>query len=180
LRAYVGAEADILDHDGGTTCSLRQKESLGLDYLLGSVHLNPGLVPEVSDYVEEEFRRHLGMLRNAPQVDVLAHPWGQGIRWQRNGSIDQWSFDLVPEDYQDCLIEEALKVGKAIELNLIGKNSLADPAERRFVRKLIDSGVKISVASDAHELEAISRALLVNDLLEEMGVDDRQLWMPNV
>jgi histidinol phosphatase-like PHP family hydrolase len=148
--------------------------------LLGSVYLGPALVPVVTDYVEEEFRRHLGMLRNAPQIDVLAHPWGQGIRWQRNGSIDHWSFDLVSEDCQDCLIEEALKAGKAIEINFIGKNRLDDPAEQRFVRKLVDSGVKISVASDAHELAAISRALLVNELLEKMGVEDSQLWMPNV
>jgi len=46
------------------------------------------------------------------------------------------------------------------------------------VKTIIDAGVKISIGSDAHDINSISRARNVTDFLAELGCDESQLWRP--
>ena len=176
MKAFVGAEADILDQDGTVTCTAAQKRAFGLDYLLAAVHTNPASQPDVTRYVDDEHQRILGVIRRCAHVDVIAHPWGQGVRWERAGAIRRWSFDLVPDAYKDSIIAAAVRHDKAIEVNLGGKTRVDDQGYVAFVCELRDSGVKISIGSDAHAVASIARGLDTYAFLQGLGIHESQLW----
>ena len=178
MPCFVGAEVDVLDREGNVSCSAELKKELGLDYLLGAVHASPGTIASVREYVEEELLRHLGMMQNCPHVNVVAHPWVGGARWERDGSIPKWSFELVPEEYQDRLIESALRHAVAVEVNSRAAEGAVDEAYVRFVVKLKESGARIAIGSDAHNMGDIARALRIAEFLNGLGVDEEQLWQP--
>ena len=178
LECFVGAEVDICNSNGEVTCSPGLKAELGLDYLLGSVHLSSNDFPKIEDHIEEELRRHIAMMESCPHVEVCAHPWTSGKQWERNGLIPDWTYDYVPPAFQEALIGAALDHGKAIEVNISDRLDVGDGAYLDFVKRIVDSGVLISIGSDAHHLDVISRSLVVADLLDGLGVDDRQLWSP--
>jgi len=178
IEAYVFAEADILDRDGTVTCSSEKKRELGLDYLLGAFHTGTWRSSDrnFQAFVEEEFFRLMSMVRRCPQIDVIAHPWRAGFKWELDGKIPRWSFGLVPEDYQDQLIEAARKYNKGIEINL--KNTPLDESYIRFVGKLRDAGIPMAIGSDAHEKGAIDFSLEIISFLGKLGVEDDELWSP--
>ena len=175
---YVGTEVDILDRAGAVSCGPSVRDDLGLDYMLAAVHLDPDAVPDVVAYIDEEFRRMLGVIEHNPFVDVIAHPWGQGFRWQRSGHIERWSYAMIPGRYQEELVEKASACGKAIELSFSGKNRLDDEAYRRFVGLVRDAGVRVAVGSDAHDIEGIERAVHGARALNELGFGTQHLWEP--
>ena len=180
MECFVFAEVDVLDRNGKVTCSPELKRELGLDYLLGSFHTGTwdGANSDVHSFVEEEFFRLLGMIETCPHVDVVGHPWRAGIKWERDGSVGKWSFDFVPDEYQDRLIESALKHGTAMEVNAGIEEAVKDEAYVRFILKLKEAGVPISIGSDAHQPKNISRSIRVAEFLDKLGVDDRHLWQP--
>ena len=178
IESFVFAEASIIDREGAVTCSAETKRDFGLDYLLGGFHFNKwhSEGKDIFAYIEEEYYRILNMVKHSPQIDVVAHPWRAGVKWEQNGSIPRWSFELVPEHYQDRLIDEALNHGKGIEINL--KNTTVDESYIRFVRKIKDSGVPMSIGSDAHNKDAVGFSLEITAFLNDLGVKDKDLWMP--
>ena len=180
ITCFVCAEVDVLDRKGKVTCSPELKKELGLDFLLGSFHTGnwSHTNPDVHDFVEEEFFRHLGMMENCPQIDVVAHPWRAGVKWERNGSISKWSFNLVPDEYQDRLIECALKHNIAIEVNAGVEEAMEDEAYIRFILKLKDLGVPIAIGSDAHEMSNLRKSLRIMEFLDGLGINDSHLWLP--
>ncbi len=178
LPCFVGAEVDILDRNGKVTCSLDLKRELKLDYLLGSVHVSPLRFGTIHEYVDEELQRHLAAIRNAPQIDVIAHPWGLGAKWNSEKKSPAWSFALVPGSSQDRLIEYAARHNKAIEVNIKTSAAVADHAFADFCCKIRDAGVLIAIGSDAHALGAVSNALDVVAFLNRLDIDDSNLWHP--
>ena len=178
MPCFVGAEVDVLDREGNVSCSAELKNELGLDYLLGAVHASPEPALNVQEHVEEELLRHLGMMQNSPHVNVVAHPWVSGIRWKRDGRIPKWSFELVPEECQDRLIESALRHAVAVEVNFGAGEPVEDEAYVGFVVKLKEAGVRMAIGSDAHDMSDIPRALRAVEFLNGLGVDDEQLWQP--
>jgi histidinol phosphatase-like PHP family hydrolase len=180
ITCFVCAEVDILDRNGKVTCSPELKKELGLDFLLGSFHTGnwDHRNPDVHDFVEEEFFRHLSMMEDCPQIDVVAHPWRAGVKWERSGNIPKWSFDLVPDEYQDRLIECALKHNIAIEANAGIEEAMEDGAYRHFILKLKDTGVPIAVGSDAHRMSDLRKSLHIMKFLDGLGIDDSHLWLP--
>lgn len=178
IECYIGAEVDIVDRSGNVTCSPGLKEELGLDYLLAAVHISSHEMSRVEIYVEEELRRHIHAMRNCLHVDVCAHPWESGARLEKAGSIDRWSFDYVPVAYQEELIETAIECKTAIEVNLGDRTEVRDQAYITFVKRLRNSGVMISIGSDAHDMRDMNRALVISSFLSELGIDDERLWKP--
>ncbi|MFC1719231.1 hypothetical protein ACFL6S_36610 [Candidatus Poribacteria bacterium] len=180
MECFVCAEVDVLDRNGKVSCSPELKKELGLDYLLGSFHTGSWdeVNPDINSFVEEELLRLLSMMENCPYIDIVAHPWRAGIKWERNGSIGKWSFGLVPDEYQDRLIESALKHGMAIEVNAGVEEVMNDEGYARFVLKIKDAGVPIAIGSDAHQTENIKRAIHIAEFLSGLGIDDRDLWRP--
>jgi histidinol phosphatase-like PHP family hydrolase len=178
IECYVGAEVDIVDRSGNVTCPPELKEKLGLDYLLAAVHMSGDELSRAEAYVGEELRRHTNAMRNCPHIDVCAHPWESCTRLEKAGSIDRWSFDCVPVACQEELIETAIECKTAIEVNLADRTEMRDEAYIAFVKRLCDSGVMISIGSDAHDMRDMKRALVINNFLSELGIDDERLWKP--
>lgn len=180
MECFVCAEVDVLDRNGKVTCSPEMKKELGLDYLLGAFHLGSWdrVNPDVHSFVEEEFFRFMGMMENCPHISIIAHPWRAGIGWERSGSIEKWSFSLVPDEYQERLIEGALKYGFAIEVNAGVEEVMEDEAYIRFVMKIRDAAVSISIGSDAHKMENIAKSIRIAEFLNKLGIDDSHLWQP--
>jgi histidinol phosphatase-like PHP family hydrolase len=179
IKCFLGAEIDILDRDGNVTCSPETKKELGIDYLLGSVHVGTADFSDIGQYIKEELARHLGMMKNCPHVSVVAHPWIQGIRWERAGLVPRWSFELIPADFQDSLIDTAKKHGKAIEVNFGKNETVDDDCYTGFIRKIVAAGVLLSIGSDAHEMGGLSRSLYITEFLNGLGIEDRHLWRPD-
>jgi histidinol phosphatase-like PHP family hydrolase len=174
---FLGVEAD-LNADGSDSCGAELREQLGLDYIIGSVHLGSQHFEHVEDYIDEELRRITLTLKNNQNIDIIGHPWVQGIRWERNGSIDHWDFGMVPESYQQQIIELAIEFNKAIEINNLPDIFMQD-SYRKFLQKLLDSNVLVSVGSDAHRMENIKESNIRTEVLEVMGFKDKQIWIPS-
>ena len=177
IDAFVGTEADITDCDGTVSCDAALKGELGLDYVIGSVHLDPSHFERVEDYIEEEFLRILGCLRHSDSVDIIGHPWGQGQRWQKSGAIPAWSFSLIPQEMRQEIIRLSATTNKALEIN-IGHNDVDnDPAYVEFLHDLSRGGGRVSMGSDAHRISQIPPASRSQELLARLDSSIR-LWSP--
>lgn len=179
LCIYVGAEVDILDKRGTVSCSPAIRDRLGLHYVLGAVHLGPDDLPDIATYIEEEYYRMVGVIEHNPLIDVIAHPWGEGFRWEKAGRVERWTYALIPEQYREDLIEKAVAASKALELSFAGRNRLDDKAYREFVSLARSSGVRVALGSDAHDLEGIGRTVEGTRRLEELGFGPQHLWAPS-
>jgi histidinol phosphatase-like PHP family hydrolase len=173
---FVGVEADI-NHDGSDSCGAELRRQLGLDYIIGSVHLGPKHFTKVEAYIDEELRRITNTLQHNPNIDIIGHPWVQGIRWERNGSIAHWDFDMVPEAYLEQIIDLAITNNKAIEVNNLPEIFIQE-SYQLFLKKLLASEVKITVGSDAHRIEKIKESNVRTQILEQLGFIDERIWGP--
>jgi len=174
---FIGVEADLYA-DGTDSCKMENRRGFGLDYVIGSVHLGPRHISRVEDYIDEEFRRITLALKKNKAVDIIGHPWVQGIRWEREGLIPHWDFGMVPESYQDQVIKLALDNHKAIEVNNLTAIMEQDDNYMKFLDKLLTSRVRVSVGSDAHQMKNIKESISRTEMLEKMGFKDEQIWIP--
>jgi histidinol phosphatase-like PHP family hydrolase len=174
---FLGVEADIYP-DGSDSCGIDNRRRYGLDYVIGSVHLDPTRIRTVEEYIDEELRRITLALENNKCIDIIGHPWVQGIRWERNGSIPRWSFAMVPATHQNRIIELAKSNNIALEVNNLSKIIENDSGYMEFLERMLKSGVLISVGSDAHQMENIKNSIFRIDLLEKMGFDNDRIWIP--
>ena len=119
------------------------------EFAIASLHdfaLKPGSVYQNTD-------AYLGALRN-PYIDILGHP----------------DDPRVPCDFV-ALAEEAVKLGKLLELN---NNSLtphrpnSKPTLMEFIRVCKKYGVRVCVASDAHYCSMVGNVTPMLELLQEM------------
>ena len=87
-------------------------------------------------------------------------------------------FERIPEPYLMEFVEALSDRGKAFEINRKAQKDFGDPAYRTFIAHLRDAGVAVSVASDAHQMDAIGTTFLTDDFLREMGFPAQQIWVP--
>ena len=76
---FLGVEADLAD-DGSDFCGRAGRKKLGLHYVIGSGHCSPAVSPELRAYLETEHRRIVGALERNGNIDIIGHPFGEGIR----------------------------------------------------------------------------------------------------
>jgi len=131
VRVLKGVEADILadgrlDYDD---------ETLGMfDFVVGSVH------SQLSMGEAAMTERILRALDN-PHLTILGHPTGRQL--------------LRREAYRvnlDAVIEKAISLGVAIELNCEPRRSDLD---WRYLRQAVDRGATIEIGPDAHSVAAL-------------------------
>ena len=177
LELYVGAELDYQ----GTGISIPDapaiKERLGLDYCLGGVHgLGEG-VTDAQAYVEDHHRRLMGIVA-CPYVDVVVHPWCGGHSYARRGRIEGWRFGCIPERYLVEFLDAAAQNDKAVEINGKVLADAEDPAFHHYLDLLRESGVPVTVGSDAHDIERVGNVDPQNALLQDAGFGPERLWRP--
>ncbi len=173
-RFFRGVEADLLP-GGLDSCGRSGRRILGLDYVIGSVHLSPAVIPRFASYLEEEFTRIMLCLKNNENVEVIGHPFISGERYQRAGVIEKWSFAKIPPQWLTEIIETAKLCGKALEVNYF---DFSDPVYKKFLADMRDAGVLFAIGSDAHFTEGCVKAAEYAGILNDMGFDSANQWYP--
>ncbi len=152
------------------------------DVLLGSVHwlgtwrfdvLNDPLVMAEwdvrdIDLVWDEYSRAMEELGESGVCDVFAHPDLVKVA----GRVP-----AVPDEYYDRITEAAVRSGMAAEVSSagwrkpVGEEYPAPP----LLKRLVERGVPLTTASDAHSLPDVAdRATEMRDLLTAAGVSTLQ------
>lgn len=157
IEVLVGCEAKALDSRG--TVDVSEDVLAECDIVLGSVHRWTGadgalvhfaeIPPEQFALTEAELA--LSLLGNL-EVDVLAHPGGMYER--RHG--------VFPVDLMRKIIAQAVRSGAAIE---VSSSYLTDFSG--FVQMCREMDPRVSIGSDAHDLESIGRCR--DMILKESG-----------
>jgi len=141
----------------------------GYDYRIGGIHfLNRGSEDDLSiTEVRDRFMRFTEQLITSG-VDILAHPFRYFRR--RNLEVPQEFFRLIAR----LLAEHTVTA----EINY--HTNSPDP---EFFSICLELGVKLSIASDAHNLLEVGELKPHLEFLETLGVTDRLdqvLWKPPV
>lgn len=171
-NVYLGVEAD-LEEDGSDACGKAGREKLQLHYVIGSVHLSPPLIDNVHDYIISEYKRISNALKYNSNIDIIGHPFGEGIRWERANKIEKWSWSLIPENYLKEIIHLAKEQGKALEIN---RCDIEDIVYKNFLNEIKNEKVLFSVGSDAHCIEETYVASQRTTMLEELGFTELEHW----
>ena len=169
---FLGVEADLAD-DGSDACGDSGRKHLKLHYVIGSVHLSPKIIPDVYDYIDTEYRRITNALKYNDNVNIIGHPFGEGIRYERAGVVEKWGFDLIPEKYLEEIIMLAKNSGKALEINRCHED---DPVYVDFLKKWCAENICFTVGSDAHFTENTDKAALRTRWAEELGFKEENHW----
>jgi histidinol phosphatase-like PHP family hydrolase len=178
IDLYVGAE---LDYQGDAITIAEApalKHKLGLDYYLGAAHGLGKDVTSAAAYIEDHHRRLMGIVEQCPYVDIVAHPWSEGARFASRGRLKDWHFEWIPERYLREFLDAAVYHGKAIEVNRKALESAGDPAFRGYLRMMCESGVSVTVGSDAHTMDRVGKIDPLNALLQDAGFAPERLWQP--
>ena len=172
---YLGVESD-LEEDGSDVCGKAGREKLRLHYVIGSVHLSPSAIDDVNDYIFSEYKRISNALRYNDNIDIIGHPFGEGIRWARCGKISRWEWSLIPVEFLTEILHLARENGKALEVN---RSNIDDPVYRDFLLRIRDEKVMWAVGSDAHSTDMTPVAAERIKMLENLGFSEEQHWKIN-
>jgi histidinol phosphatase-like PHP family hydrolase len=175
-NVWLGVEADLAE-DGSDACSKCGREKLGLHYVIGSVHLAPKIIASVTDYIESEFKRISNALKYNDNIDIIGHPFGEGIRWERSGAVSKWQWNMIPDEYLSEVIRLAGESGKALEMN---RCDLNDPVYVDFWNRIRDNGVFFSVGSDAHSVGGTFEVVSRTAYLEAHGFSESKHWKVSI
>ena len=171
-NVFLGVEAD-LEEDGSDACGKAGREKLQLHYVIGSSHLSPSLIDDVHDYIVSEYKRISNALKHNDNINIIGHPFGEGMRWAKAGKIAKWEWSLIPQHYLDDIIRLAGENGKALEIN---RCNISDPVYRDFLLRIRDEKVLWSVGSDAHTVEVTAAAAERTKMLENLDFSEENHW----
>lgn len=186
LEVVFGVEVNVTDPaTGAVSISPAEIERAGFQLVIGGVHSCYHDRPDRRAIVELQQRLMLQVIAN-PLVDVLVHPWWFPGSEMAPGGPMEWFRDLseLPDDYPRELGEAAVAHGTAIEANgtAIWTNPQYSPAFRDeyadYLAAIADTGARISIASDAHDLGHLPSVHLVAEVLAHKGVSGEKLWRP--
>ena len=173
-NVFLGVEADLAE-DGSDHCGTEGRAKLGLHYVIGSVHVSPAAIPDFSAYVEYEYTRIANALKFNANVDIIGHPFGEGIRWERAGIIPKWHWGLIPEEFLSEILRLAKESGKALEVN---RCDFADPVYLDFLKEVKSGNILFTVGSDAHGTQSVGNAAARTRVLDALGFQESCHWRP--
>lgn len=163
---HVGLEVE-LDCRGELTIKPQDREFC--DLVIGAVHFLNRPTQEMTDaeLADEFMRTSRGLIEGG--IDILAHPWRFFMSARR----------IVPTKLYPALVG-LLAAGKvAAEINLHRY-----PSDWTFFVQCVKCGVKISLASDAHELHEVGHLDAHLAILKQAASTDdpeklqKLLWYP--
>lgn len=184
VKFLAGMEVDYLGDDWGPHTPYFH--SLGLDYIIGSVHFIPTQDGEMIDIdgSAERFNRNMAQHFHDDIRYVVETFFEQSLRMVRSGGFDIIGhFDKIKHnaghycpgvesqpwycDGVEALIESIIDAGVIVEINTKAwrEHTQLFPAQCHW-RRLLDAGVTIVVNSDAHDPRLIdaSRAPVLRAL----------------
>jgi histidinol phosphatase-like PHP family hydrolase len=154
----VGLELD-LRADGSLL--LAEEDRSGWDLLVGAVHALPGFPKGSSDQAlaEKLLLKDTERILSQP-IQVLAHPF----RFFRRGNLQR------PVHLYKTVADLLAQAGVAAEVNF--HTNQPDP---RFVEECLSRGVRIALATDAHDLAEVGEFAPHLAVLRQAGVRDEDL-----
>jgi histidinol phosphatase-like PHP family hydrolase len=175
---FFGCEADVLCV-GKTTVTQEMLDNL--DYIMVAAnHFNNNgaemVDPTLADdpiAIGKHFLKMFNYATSLKYADVIAHPLFVMLDTYRVDSIYTLTeTDLAPG------IEAAAANGIAMEISR--RATTPDQVEflSYFYRLCKHAGVKFSVGSDAHTLDAVGQIHLIAPLIESLGLKDDDFWQP--
>jgi histidinol phosphatase-like PHP family hydrolase len=170
-NVFLGVESDLAD-DGSDHCGKAGREILKLDYVIGSVHWDMTKGSTLEEYIKAEHLRITSALKHNANVDIIGHPFGEGIRWERSGAVPKWHWGLIPESCLENILRLARESGKALEIN---RCDFSDPVYLDFLGRMRDEKVLFEVGSDAHAPNCSAAAERTRKL-EELGFSEEYHW----
>ena len=173
-EAFLGVEADI-EEDGSDFCGADGRKKLRLHYVIGSVHLLSAKCPDCKSYIDTEYQRISNVLKHNGNVEIIGHPFGEGIRFERAGEISRWSWSLIPESYLENLLHLAAESGKALEVN---RCNFEDLVYLDFLKQVRDRRIFFTVGSDAHRTAGTVNAAVRTAALDKLGFSEEYHWKP--
>jgi len=167
-----GVEAEIF---GDGTVSVSPKVARQFDLVIGGVHNlddrvfwgDSRTIWNPTQFMED---LRLAIIKGMETrlIDILAHP-----TWLPEG-IRSRAADLITDEWVSSVVDAAHDCGVAIEAS--GAWRVPDEA---FIRKCLDHGVKLSVGSDAHNVNMIGKTSYAVDLLKKVGVQAEDVFLPS-
>lgn len=189
LEVFFGCEVNVIDKNtGAVSIDEAQLRQGGFEVVIGGVHSSYHDTPDKRGIVDLQQKLMLAVIAN-PLVDVLVHPWWFGGNEFRPGGPMEWFRDMseVPDDYARELGEAALAHDTAIEANwsaIWGCPTYTDQAPdfiagyNHYFKTIADTGVKISISTDAHNIDQLNGIHPLRERLDTLGIPDSQLWRP--
>jgi histidinol phosphatase-like PHP family hydrolase len=167
---------------GEVTITEDEIKELGFELVIGGVHNSYFDESDPEGIIELQQELMLDVARH-PLIDVLVHPWWFSKREFEDG-IMSWLTDMsrIPNDYAKELGQVAAEHDTAVEANgcAIFTNPCYTP---QFIEDYLEylcaiaaEGAKISICSDAHNIEHMASAPIVGRALREAGVTPDQLY----
>lgn len=153
LTVLRGTELNVQNYDG--TVDLDDNTLKLLDIVIASLHTY-----SIKPATAREHTRAYELLCQNPLIDIIGHPTDP-------------AFDF---DYS-ALAKAAASTGTALELNshALKKHPDAESNYRRLIEACLREGTPMSVASDAHISYEIGDFGPIPRLLDEMGVEEKQV-----
>ncbi|HCU38065.1 MAG TPA: hypothetical protein DGT21_22320 [Armatimonadetes bacterium] len=188
LRIYFGVEVNVIDADtGAVSIDEEQLAYGGFDPVIGGPHSSYHTTRDRESIIDLQHRLMLAVLAN-PLVEVLVHPWWFGGGEFAPGGPMEWftSMEQIPDWHTRELADAALKHKKAIEANysaIFGAPQYSESFRESYAAYLAEiarRGVRISVGSDAHDINSLDGVHPMMEVLEGVGITREQLWTPEV
>ena len=173
-NVFLGVEADLAE-DGSDRCGPEGRAKLGLNYVIGSVHVSPVKIPDFSAYLAYEYKRIANALKSNANVEIIGHPFGEGIRWEKAGIIPKWHWGLIPEEFLSEILRLAKESGKALEVN---RCDFSDSVYLDFLKEMKTQEILFAVGSDAHNTGGVANAAARTRVLEALGFQENCHWRP--
>lgn len=176
MPVYLGCEADITSV-GSHTATEEMKATL--DYIMvSSNHYQlPWVAQPPSDAPRAVAEHYLSMFIYACSLefaDVIAHPMVEV-----SGKFDPASLALLTEGELMQAIRLAKKNNIAME---ISRRALIDShvdTRVRFYSLCKEAGVRFAIGSDAHALANVGQVSILENLINRIGITDRDIWLPD-
>jgi histidinol phosphatase-like PHP family hydrolase len=177
-EVFFGCEADVLSV-GRTTVTRDMIDTL--DYIMVAAnHFTTDLQKTVdmplSDDPVTVGRHFLEMFNYAATLDyadVIVHPF-----FVMPGPFDVSAIYTLTEKDLIPGIEAAAAHGVAVEISRRSTTPDHIGFLTPFYRLCKEAGVKFSVGSDSHTLDAVGRTDVLTPLIRELGLQDDDLWIP--
>jgi histidinol phosphatase-like PHP family hydrolase len=188
MKIYFGVEVNVINRDtGAVSIDEAQLAQGGFELVIGGPHTSYYSEPDKSAIIDLQHKLMLEVLAN-PLVDVLVHPWWFGAGEFKEGGPMSWLTDMtqIPDWHARELAEAALKHGKAIEANhsaFFTENQYSAAFREtypHYLAEIAQRGVKISISTDAHDINRLDGIHDMMDRLEKVGITREQLWTPEM
>jgi histidinol phosphatase-like PHP family hydrolase len=188
MKIYFGVEVNVINKDtGAVSIDEAQLAQGGFELVIGGPHASYFDRPDKAAIIDLQHQLMLQVIAN-PLVDVLVHPWWFGGGEFKPGGPMEWLTDMgqIPDWHAQEIAEAALAHGTAIEANhsaFFTENQYGQAFREtypHYLASIAQRGVKMSLATDAHDINRLDGIHEMMDILEGVGVTREQLWTPEI